>query len=126
MAQRLGEAINQARRARRLTLRQLAEQVTKDDGTPISPQYLNDIELHHRVPTPHILREFARVLELDDDTLLALAGAADVVVHEYVTSHPEQTEAVIRLFRAAQQRGFEEWERLREIVERKGKAAQGR
>jgi transcriptional regulator with XRE-family HTH domain len=126
MTPRLGDAIHQARQARKLTLRQLAEQVTKDDGTPISPQYLNDIELHHRVPTPHVLRECARVLELDADTLLAIAGAADVVVREYLASHTEQTEAVIRLFRAAQRQRFEEWERLREIVERKGKAAPGR
>jgi transcriptional regulator with XRE-family HTH domain len=64
MTLRLGEAINQARRVRKMTLRQLAEQVTKDDGTTISPQYLNDIELHHRLPTPHVLRELARVLTL--------------------------------------------------------------
>jgi transcriptional regulator with XRE-family HTH domain len=121
MAPRLGDTIHQARLARKLTLRQLADQVTKDDGTPISPQYLNDIELHHRVPTPHVLRDLARVLELDADTLLALSGAADVVVREYVASHPEQAEAVIRLFRAAQQREFEEWERLREIIENTGK-----
>ena len=126
MIPRLGDAIHQARRTRKLTLRQLAEQVTKDDGTPISPQYLNDIELHHRVPTPHVLQELARVLELDADMLLATAGAADVVVREYLGSHPEQTEAVIRLFRAAHRVGFEEWEALREIVERKGKAAPGR
>src|SRR5262245_11432422 len=102
----LGDAINQARRARKLTLRQLAEQVTKDDGTPISPQYLNDIELHHRVPTPHVLWEFARVLELDADALRASAGAADVVLREYVASHPAQTLAVIRPLRAAQEWGF--------------------
>jgi transcriptional regulator with XRE-family HTH domain len=121
MTARLGDSIHQARQARKLTLRQLADQVTKDDGTPISPQYLNDIELHHRVPTPHVLREFARVLELDADTLLATAGAADVVVREYLASHPEQAEAVIRLFRAAQRRGFEDWERLREIIEKTAK-----
>jgi transcriptional regulator with XRE-family HTH domain len=126
MAPRLGEALNQARRARKLTLRQLAEQVTKDDGTPISPQYLNDIELHHRVPTPHVLRELARVLDLDYDTLLTLAGAADVVVREYVASHPQQTEAIIRVFRAAQQQGFEDWHQMREIIERNRKAAPGR
>src|SRR5262245_21374056 len=117
MPPRLGEVIHQARQARKLTLRQLAEQITKDDGTPISPQYLNDIELHHRVPTPHVLRRLAQVLDLDADALLASAGAADVVVREYVASHPEQTEAVIRLFRAAQQHGFEEWHQLQEIVE---------
>jgi len=119
----LGDAINQARRVRKLTLRQLADQVTKDDGTPISPQYLNDIELHHRVPTPHVLRELARVLELDADMLLATAGAADVVVREYLALHPEHAEGIIRLFRAAQGRGFEEWERLREIVEQKANSS---
>ena len=98
----------------------LADQVTKDDGTPISPQYLNDIELHHRAPTPHVLRELARVLELDYDTLLAVAGAADLVVREYLELHPQQAKAIIQLFRTAQQRRFDDWERLREIVE-KGK-----
>jgi transcriptional regulator with XRE-family HTH domain len=121
MALRLGEEINHARRARRLTLRQLADQVTKDDGTPISPQYLNDIELHHRVPTPHVLRELARVLELDYDALLAAAGAADLVVREYLELHPQQAKAIIQLFRTAQQRGFDDWERLREIVEKRRK-----
>jgi transcriptional regulator with XRE-family HTH domain len=105
-------------------LRQLAEQVTKDDGTPLSPQYLNDIELHHRVPTPHVLREFARVLELDADTLLATAGAADVVVREYVASHPEHAEAVIRLFRAAQQQEFHHWHILRQHIERGNKGSE--
>ena len=118
MTPRLGEVINQARRAHKMTLRQLADQVTKDDGTTISPQYLYDIELHHRVPTPHILRELARVLDQDYDTLLALAGAADIVVQEYLAAYPHQVEFVIRLFRAAQQRGFEDWERLRQAVEK--------
>jgi len=124
MQPQLGEVIAQARRMRKLTLRQLAQDVTKDDGTSISPQYLNDIELHHRIPTPHVLRELARVLELDYDILLALAGAADIVVREYLASHPQQTEAVIRLFRAAEQRGFEDWERLRTIIGRGRKAVQ--
>jgi transcriptional regulator with XRE-family HTH domain len=123
---RLGEVINRARRARKLTLRQLGEQVTKDNGTHISPQYLNDIELHHRVPTPHVLRELARVLELDYDTVLALAGSADVVVREYLEVHPQQTEAIIKLFRAAQRSGFEDWNQLREIIAQRSKVAPGR
>jgi transcriptional regulator with XRE-family HTH domain len=126
VTRRLGEVINNARRARKLTLRQVAEQVTKDDGAPISPQYLNDIELHHRLPTSHVLRDLARVLALDYDALLAAAGAADVVVREYLEAYPQHAEAIIRLFRAAQQRGFKDWNQLREIFERKGKAAPGR
>jgi hypothetical protein len=62
------------------------------------------------------------VLELNYDTLLALAGAVDTVVREYLEAHPQHTEAVIQLFRVAQQRGFGDWERLRKIVERGRKA----
>jgi transcriptional regulator with XRE-family HTH domain len=65
MPPRLGEVIKQARHARPLTLRRLADKVIKEDGTSISSQYLFDIEVHHRVPAPHVLRELAHVLELD-------------------------------------------------------------
>jgi transcriptional regulator with XRE-family HTH domain len=123
MPPRLGEVIKQARQARRLTLRGLADQVSKEDGTPISPQYLFDIEVHHRVPAPHVLRELARVLALEYDTLLALAGSADTVVREYLEAHPQHTAAVIQLFRAAQEQGFEEWDRLRQIIAKDVKAA---
>jgi transcriptional regulator with XRE-family HTH domain len=88
MPPRLGEVIKQARQARRLTLRRLADQVLKEDATPISPQYLFDIEVHHHVPAPHVLRELARVLALEYGTLLALAGGADVVVREYLQRYP--------------------------------------
>jgi transcriptional regulator with XRE-family HTH domain len=123
MAPSLGDVIHRARRARKLTLRQLAEQVTKDDGTPVSPQYLNDIELHHRVPTPHVLRELARVLTLDYDTLLASAGAADVVVQEYLKAYPQHAEGIIKLFRVAQQSGFQDWHDLRQRIEHRHKGA---
>ena len=118
MPPRLGEVINQTRRARKLTLRQLAAQITKDDGTSISPQYVNDIELHHRSPTPHVLRELARVLDLDGDHLFASAGAADVIVREYLEAYPQHGEVIIKLFRAAQHHGFEDWDHLRQIIER--------
>jgi hypothetical protein len=95
----------------------LADQVTKADGTPISPQYLFDIEVHHRVPTSHVLHELGRVLDLEYDTLLALAGSADTVVREYLDGYPQESEAVIKLFRTAQQRGFVDWEGLRRIIE---------
>jgi transcriptional regulator with XRE-family HTH domain len=117
----LGDVIRQARQTRHLTLRRLADQVTKEDGSTISPQYLNDIELHHRLPTPHVLRDLARVLGLDYDTLLASAGAADVVVREYLEAYPQHTEAIIKLFRAAQQEGFQDWHDLRQRIERRDK-----
>jgi len=116
MSSRLREVIKHARHARCLTLRHLADQVMKEDGTPISPQYLFDIEVHHRVPAPPVLQGLAQVLELDYDTLLALAGAADVVVREYLQTHPDAEAGVIKLFRAAQQRKFENWDHLLNCV----------
>jgi hypothetical protein len=71
-------------------------------------QYLFETEVRHRVPAAHGLRELARVLELDYDTLLAPAGAADIVVREYWQTHPGAEAAVIKLFQAAQARGFED------------------
>ena len=41
--------------------------VIREDGTSISPQYLFDIELYHRVSATSLLRELARVLKLDYD-----------------------------------------------------------
>src|SRR5919109_4333450 len=114
---RLGEVIKHARQARRFTLRRLADQVMKEDGTSISPQCLFDIEVHHRVPAPHVLRELARVLELNYDTLLALTGAVDTVVREYLAAHPQHTKAIIELFRAAQQRQFHDWDQLLQHIE---------
>jgi transcriptional regulator with XRE-family HTH domain len=117
MSQQLGDVINQARRARRWSLRQLAAQVHKEDGTQISPQYLNDIELNRRIPAPHVLRELAQVLELDTDHLLMLAGGGEAVVRGYFEAHPEQKEEVVRLFRNAKQRRFKDWGRLNRIIE---------
>jgi transcriptional regulator with XRE-family HTH domain len=118
MSQQLGDVINQARRARRWSLRQLAAQVHKEDGTSISPQYLNDIELNRRIPAPYVLRELAQLLELDADHILMLAGGGGAVVREYFETYPEQEEAVVQLFRAAKQRRFGDWERLKRIVEK--------
>jgi hypothetical protein len=121
MPPRLGAVVKDGDQARHMTLHRLADQVMKDDGTPISPQYLFDIEVHHRVPAPHVLRELARVLELDYDALLALSGGANIVVREYLQSHPEAEAAVIRLFRTAQQRGFHDWDHLCQRVARRSR-----
>src|SRR2546428_11729152 len=70
------------------------EQHAREDGTAMSPHVRSDIGVHHRVPAPHVLRELDRVLELHYDAILALAGAVDTVVREYLEAHPQHTEAV--------------------------------
>ena len=70
-----GEAITQARKDRTLSQKQVAAGTLKEDGTAISPQYLNDIEHDRRnPPSENIVRQLADTLDLELDYLLFLAG----------------------------------------------------
>lgn len=71
-----GQMIQRERKARGLSQKQLASMIEKEEaGGPISPQYLNDIEFNRRSPTSdHLIRQFARALDLDEGVLFVLAG----------------------------------------------------
>ena len=71
-----GSYIANARKKLLLSQKQLAERVHREeDGQPISPQYLNDIERDRRSPTSdHLIQQFAKVLKIDADYLHYLAG----------------------------------------------------
>ncbi len=70
-----GRIIVETRKQLGLSQKQLAEQIKREDGTPISPQYLNDIEHDRRSPTGQFLiAQLAKVLKLDADYLSFLAG----------------------------------------------------
>lgn len=71
-----GRAIALARRAKGMSQKDLASLIQKeDDGGPISPQYLNDIEHDRRNPTSdHLIRQFTEVLGEDEGYLFVLAG----------------------------------------------------
>jgi len=75
-ANTFGGFIAGARKELGLSQKQLAQQILREeDGTPISPQYLNDIERDRRSPTSdHLLRQFVKVLKVDPDYLHYLAG----------------------------------------------------
>jgi transcriptional regulator with XRE-family HTH domain len=94
-----GQVISNARKKAQLSQKDLAQKIVKEDGEPISPQYLNDIERDRRnPPSEHILRQFAKELNLSSDYLKVLAGKLpdDIEVGEY---KPEQIDAAIRAFR---------------------------
>lgn len=73
-----GSVIASARKEQKLSQKELAERILKEDGQPITPQYLNDIEHNRRSPSSDFLvRQFAKVLkhpEMSVDLLTALAG----------------------------------------------------
>ena len=93
-----GATVRAARKQRTLSQRQVAEKVRKDDGTTITQQYLNDIELDRRVPSSFVIKELARVLQLDPDLLDAMAGQLprDVNLARY---EPAKIVKAIKAFR---------------------------
>ena len=69
-----GYFISRARKAKELSQKELSRLILREDGTPISPQYLNDIEHDRRSPSSdHLVTQFAQVLEIDPDYLYYLA-----------------------------------------------------
>lgn len=70
-----GNLISEARKAKSLSQKELALQIMKEDGSAISPQYLNDLEHDRRgAPSEQLINEFALVLEIDRDLLYYSAG----------------------------------------------------
>ncbi len=58
-----------------MTQKELAARLKKGDGSPISPQYLNDIEHDRRgAPPSPLLKQLSKILELDLNLLAYLAG----------------------------------------------------
>ena len=94
-----GQVISEARKEQGTSQRELALKVVKEDGAPISPQYLNDIERDRRNPPgDHLLEQFARELDLDLDYLYFLAGKLPTELRSRA-SRPKQVKEAFKAFR---------------------------
>jgi transcriptional regulator with XRE-family HTH domain len=70
-----GTQIAEARKALGFSQKELASKIRKEDGEPISPQYLNDIEHDRRnPPSEDMINQFAKQLKLPVEVLFYLAG----------------------------------------------------
>lgn len=71
-----GGYIAEARKKLQMSQKELAARIKREeDGEPISPQYLNDIERDRRNPSSdHLIQQFAKALDLSADYLHYLAG----------------------------------------------------
>ena len=100
-ANTFGRAISEGRKTLSLSQKQLALQIKKEDGEPISPQYLNDIERDRRnAPSAHLILEFARELQLNPDYLFALAQAWPQDIAERMSqASPESVQKAFVAFR---------------------------
>jgi len=99
-----GGAIASGRKAKQMSQKELAAKIIKEDGQPITPQYLNDIEHDRRSPSSdHIIRQFIKVLDIKEEgALYGLSGVLPERDQKLVRkATPEKVEAAYVAFRNA-------------------------
>lgn len=96
-----GQIIAEARKALGLSQKDLAAKVRKEDGEPISPQYLNDIEHDRRnPPSEFIIEQLAKHLKLRPEPLIAAAGMWPEDLREKLAAaDPEAVQQAFTAFR---------------------------
>ena len=85
----LGDVIREARVAKGHSLRTFATLLG------ITPSYQSDIENDRRVPAEDVLKRTSELLDIDFDSLMALAGRFGEQAERYLKRQPE----AVRLFR---------------------------
>ena len=101
-----GQAVAAARKKKQLSQKQLASMILKDDGNPISPQYLNDIERDRRNPPgEYLMSQFARVLEIPDEYLYFLANEIPPKYRQFKPSDPLRVREAFEAFARSYRRG---------------------
>lgn len=103
MKKSIGQTIREARVKAGKTQKELAAQIFRkeegqDEEKSIAPQYLNDIEHDRRIPPEYITRQMARILGLDSDHLVFLAGSVPEHILKGGISEEAAKEAV-KVFR---------------------------
>ena len=101
-----GQAISEARKSKQLSQKQLASVILKDDGNPISPQYLNDIERDRRNPPgEYLMRQFVKILEIPEEYLYFLAHEIPPKYRHVSPSSPLQVQEAFEAFARSYSRG---------------------
>ncbi len=98
-----GQIVAEARKQTGLSQKDLAARIIKEDGAPISPQYLNDIERDRRnPPSEYLIGEFASKLNLNPDYLYYVAGQMPQDLRDG-SRRPEEVRRAFVAFRKALQ-----------------------
>lgn len=109
---KFGEEIKQLRMDKNFGVREFAKMIKKEDGTPISPSYIIDIEKNNRVPSADIIERMAEVLDCDADKLFSLAQKIPPENEKYLKENP--TLGV--LLRKAKEVDLD-WKKVEEIID---------
>jgi transcriptional regulator with XRE-family HTH domain len=96
-----GTQIAEARKALGMSQKDLAAKIVKEDGQPISAQYLNDIEHDRRnPPSEDMIKQFATHLKLKAEVFFYLAGKLTADMKK-TSVEPEKIVAAYQAFRKA-------------------------
>jgi len=89
---KLGATVRRLREEKKITLRAFAGQVG------LSPTYISFLERNELKTPPRgeVIRSIARVLEHDEDELLALAGRIAEDLSDAIVKHPREMAAFLR------------------------------
>jgi transcriptional regulator with XRE-family HTH domain len=94
-----GQVVAEARKKVGLSQKELAALIKKEDGQPISPQYLNDIEHDRRnPPSGFLIEQFAQALHIPSEVLYYWAGKLPADVRD-VEANEQKVVAAYQAFR---------------------------
>ncbi len=97
-----GGVISMARKERSWSLKELCSKVLREDGEPISPQYLNDIEHNRRSPSSDwMVKQFADALGINPDWLYYLAGRLPADVRDSKLSEDKVAKLMVAFRRGS-------------------------
>jgi transcriptional regulator with XRE-family HTH domain len=95
-----GTILSEARKAKGFSQKELAARLKKEDGSTISPQYLNDIEHDRRnPPSEFLISQIAALLDYDRDALCFAAGTFPNDLMKLAAQRPEKAQEAVQLFR---------------------------
>lgn len=101
-----GQAITNARKAKQISQKQLASMIIKDDGKPISPQYLNDIERDRRNPPgDYLINQFAKILEMPEEYLFFIVHEIPPKYRQSTPANPAVVQEAFEAFARSYRRG---------------------
>lgn len=101
-----GKAVAEARKEKKLSQKQLASRILKEDGTPISPQYLNDIERDRRNPPgEYFISQFAKILEVPEEYFYFLANEIPPKYRSDSPNNPAQVQEAFKAFARSYRKG---------------------
>jgi transcriptional regulator with XRE-family HTH domain len=101
-----GQAVAEARKLKKMSQKELASKIIKDDGAAISPQYLNDIERDRRNPPgDSLISRFAEVLEVPEEYFFFLAHEIPPKYRSSSSDNPAQVLQAFEAFARSYRRG---------------------